>query len=151
MIPGCGWMMLLTARTRPERIAGLVGIAAAPDFTEDLLRQELTAEQMAEVEENGFVVVPSEFEDDYTFTKALFDDGKEHLVLREEIPLDCPVRLLHGLNDQSVPWQTALTIQEKLRSEDVEVTLIKNGDHRLSEDADLARLTRTVSALVDSL
>ena len=146
-----GWMMLLTARTRPERIAGLVGIAAAPDFTEDLLRQELTAEQMAEVEENGFVVVPSEFEDDYTFTKALFDDGKEHLVLREEIPLDCPVRLLHGLNDQSVPWQTALTIQEKLRSEDVEVTLIKNGDHRLSEDADLARLTRTVSALVDSL
>jgi len=144
-----GWMMLLTAIARPDRVAGLVGIAAAPDFTEDLLRKELTAEQMVEIEEKGFVVVPSEYEDDYTFTKALFDDGKEHLVLRSEIPVDCPVRLLHGLNDISVPWQTARTIQEKLRSEDVEITLIKNGDHRLSEDKDLARLTRTVAALID--
>ena len=93
--------------------------------------------------------MPSEYEDDYTFTKALFDDGLSNLVLRDEIPLDCPVRLLHGLQDTSVPWQTALTVQEKLRSEDVEITLIKNGDHRLSEDEDLARLTRTVAALID--
>ncbi len=144
-----GWIMLLTAIARPDRVAGLVGIAAAPDFTEDLLRHELTPDQMAEIEEKGFVVVPSEYEDDYTFTKALFDDGLSNLVLRDEIPLDCPVRLLHGLQDTSVPWQTALTVQEKLRSEDVEITLIKNGDHRLSEDEDLARLTRTVAALID--
>ena len=144
-----GWMMLLTAIARPDRVAGLVGIAAAPDFTEDLLPNELGPEQMAEMKEKGFIVVPSEYEDDYTFTQALFDDGKEHLMLRTEIPLDCPVRLLHGVRDVSVPWQTALSIQEKLRSEDVEITLIKNGDHRLSEDKDLARLTRTVAALID--
>tara|TARA_B100000315_G_C14582525_1_gene591267 strand:+ start:1644 stop:2417 length:774 start_codon:yes stop_codon:yes gene_type:complete len=146
-----GWMMLLTAVARPDRVAGLVGIAAAPDFTEDLLPNELSQEQLAEVEEKGFVIVPSEYEDDYTFTKALFDDGREHLVLRDEIPLDCPVRLLHGLNDTSVPWQTALTIKDKLRSDDIEITLIKDGDHRLSEEDDLARLTRTVTALIDGL
>jgi len=144
-----GWIMLLTACARPERVAGLVGIAAAPDFTEDLLPNELSQEQFAEIEANGFVVVPSEYEDDYKFTKALFDDGREHLMLRSEIPLDCPVRLLHGLQDTSVPWQTALNIQEKLRSEDVEVTLIKKGDHRLSEDEDLKRLTGTAAALID--
>lgn len=144
-----GWIMLLTAMARPDRIAGLVGIAAAPDFTEDLLPKELTTEQMAEINEKGFVVVPSEYEDDYTFTKALFEEGRNHLVLRDEIPLDCPVRLLHGLRDVSVPWETATRIQEKIRSEDVEVILIKNGDHRLSEDADLARLTRTVGQLSD--
>jgi len=146
-----GWMMLLTALARPERVAGLVGIAAAPDFTEDLLAKELTKDQMAEMEEKGFVIVPSGYEDDYTFTKALFDDGRTHLVLRDEIPLECPVRLIHGLEDQSVPWQTTLTIQEKLRSEDVEINLIKCGDHRLSEAEDLERLTRIVAALVDGL
>ncbi len=146
-----GWIMLLTALARPYRVAGLVGLAAAPDFTEDLLVKELTKDQMAEVEEKGFITVPSDYEDDYTFTKALFDDGRAHLVLREEIPLDCPVRLLHGLEDRSVPWQTALTLQEKLRSSDVEVSLIKGGDHRLSEAADLDRLTRTIQVLVEGL
>jgi pimeloyl-ACP methyl ester carboxylesterase len=146
-----GWVMLLTALARPDRIAGLVGIAAAPDFTEDLLPNELTAEQMTEVEENGFVIVPSDYEDDYVFTKKLFEQGRKHLVLRDEISLDCPVRLLHGLEDPTVPWQTALKIQEKLRGTDVEVTLIKNGDHRLSEAQDLERLTRTIAALMDGL
>ncbi|MDP6109097.1 MAG: alpha/beta hydrolase, partial [Rhodospirillales bacterium] len=73
------------------------------------------------------------------------------LVLRQEIPLDCPVRLLHGMGDISVPWETALRIQEKLRSDDVKVILIKEGDHRLSEEHDLARLTRTVGQLLDQV
>jgi pimeloyl-ACP methyl ester carboxylesterase len=146
-----GWVMLLTAIARPERIVGLVGLAAAPDFTEDLLPNELTPELMAEVETNGFVTVASEFEDDYIFTKALFDEGRKNLVLRDEIQLDCPVRLLHGMEDGTVPWQTAMTIQEKLRSTDVEITLIKNSDHRLSSEPDLARLTRTLTALIESL
>jgi pimeloyl-ACP methyl ester carboxylesterase len=146
-----GWIMLLTAIARPDRIAGLVGLAAAPDFTEDLLYNELTVEQIAEVEDKGFVVVPSEYKNDYIFTKALFDEGRKNLVLRNEIPLDCPVRLLHGLEDTDVPWKTSLIIQEKLRSRDVEITLIKNGDHRLNSEADLARLTLTLSALVDGL
>jgi len=143
-----GWMMILTAVSRPERVAGLVGIAAAPDFTEDLLPKQLTEIQLSKIQEDGFVVIPSEYEIPYTITKKLLDDGTQHLVLRNEIPLDCPVRLLHGLEDTSVPWKTALKIQTMVRSKDVEVTLIKNGDHRLSREEDLERLKRTVTEII---
>ena len=143
-----GWMMILTAVSRPERVAGLVGIAAAPDFTEDLLPKQLTEIQLSKIQEDGFVVIPSEYEIPYTITKKLLDDGTQHLVLRNEIPLDCPVRLLHGLEDTSVPWKTALKIQNMVRSKDVEVTLIKNGDHRLSSEEDLEKLKKTVMEIV---
>ena len=143
-----GWMMILTAVSRPERVAGLVGIAAAPDFTEDLLPNQLTETQLSKIQEDGFVVIPSEYEIPYTITKKLLDDGTQHLVLRNEIPLDCPVRLLHGLEDTSVPWKTALKIQNMVRSKDVEVTLIKNGDHRLSREEDLEKLKKTVMEIV---
>ena len=143
-----GWMMILTAVSRPERVAGLVGIAAAPDFTEDLLPKQLTEIQLSKIQEEGFVVIPSEYEIPYTITKKLLDDGTQHLVLRNEIPLDCPVRLLHGLEDTSVPWKTALKIQNMVRSKDVEVTLIKNGDHRLSREEDLEKLKKTVIEIV---
>ena len=143
-----GWMMILTAVSRPERVAGLVGIAAAPDFTEDLLPKQLTKIQLSKIQEDGFVVIPSEYEIPYTITKKLLDEGTQHLVLRNEIPLDCPVRLLHGLEDTSVPWKTALKIQTMVRSKDVEVTLIKNGDHRLSRDEDLEKLKKTVMEIV---
>ena len=143
-----GWMMILTAVSRPERVAGLVGIAAAPDFTEDLLPKQLTEIQLSKIQEDGFVVIPSEYEIPYTITKKLLDDGTQHLVLRNEIPLDCPVRLLHGLEDTSVPWKTALKIQNLVRSKDVEVTLIKNGDHRLSREEDLEKLKKTVMEIV---
>ena len=143
-----GWMMILTAVSRPERVAGLVGIAAAPDFTEDLLPKQLTEIQLSKIQEDGFVVIPSEYEIPYTITKKLLDDGTQHLVLRNEIPLDCPVRLLHGLEDTSVPWKTALKIQNMVRSKDVEVTLIKNGDHRLSREEDLEKLKRTVMEII---
>ena len=142
------WMMILTAVSRPERVAGLVGIAAAPDFTEDLLPKQLTEIQLSKIQEDGFVVIPSEYEIPYTITKKLLDDGTQHLVLRNEIPLDCPVRLLHGLEDTSVPWKTALKIQNMVRSKDVEVTLIKNGDHRLSREEDLEKLKKTVMEIV---
>ena len=143
-----GWMMILTAVSRPERVAGLVGIAAAPDFTEDLLPKQLTEIQLSKIQEDGFVVIPSEYEIPYTITKKLLDDGTQHLVLRNEIPLDCPIRLLHGLEDTSVPWKTALKIQNMIRSKDVEVTLIKNGDHRLSREEDLEKLKTTVMEIV---
>ena len=143
-----GWMMILTAVSRPERVVGLVGIAAAPDFTEDLLPKQLTEIQLSKIQEDGFVVIPSEYEMPYTITKKLLDDGTQHLVLRNEIPLDCPVRLLHGLQDTSVPWKTALKIQNMVRSKDVEVTLIKNGDHRLSREEDLEKLKKTIMEIV---
>ena len=144
-----GWIMLLVALAMPERVAGLIGIAAAPDFTEDLLCTELSAAQMAEIDTHGLTRIASDYDDDYVITKALLKEGRKHLVLRGDIALDCPVRLIHGLDDASVPWETALKIQERLRSTDVEVSLIKNGDHRLSEPHDLDRLGRTLGALLD--
>ncbi len=145
-----GWIMLLTALARPDRVAGLVGIAAAPDFTEDLLPQSLAREHLQTIETDGVVVIPSDYEDPYTITKALLDDGAHHVVMNKEIALDCPVRLLHGLEDTSVPWQRSLTLQERLRSDNIEVTLIKGGDHRLSGDQDLRKLQKTAASLLSA-
>ena len=128
-----------------------MGIAAAPDFTDRLYTRELTPAQRATLEAEGRVVVPSVYEDDYVFTKALIEDGREHMVMYAGLPIDCPVRLIHGLKDEAVPWQTAQAIAGRLRSEDVEVTLVKNGDHRLSEPHDLERLTGIVGRLLDGL
>ena len=144
-----GWIMLLAALARPGRIAGLVGIAPAPDFTERLHAEELTQEQRDVMKAEGKVVIPSDYEDDYTFTQALIDDGKDQLLLGGEIAIDCPVRLIHGMEDDAVPWRTSLAIQEKLRSDDVEITFVKGGDHRLSEPHDLDRLTATVARLLN--
>ncbi len=144
-----GWIMLLTALARADRIAGLVGIAPAPDFTDRLYHDELTEAQRAEMDRTGKVVVPSAYEDDYVFTRALIEDGRDHFLLDGEIALDCPIRLIHGQQDDAVPWQTSLKIAEMARSRDVEVTLVKGGDHRLSELADLERLTAIVRKLLD--
>ena len=144
--------MLLTALARPERVAGLVGTAAAPDFTEDMIPGDLSAEQKEQLQAQGFAIIPNCYDDGpYKITKALLDEGRNHLVLRDEIPLDCPVRLIHGTNDEDVPWQTSLKIAERLRSQDVETLFVKNGDHRLSEAHDLNRLCRTVGRLLDKL
>ena len=144
-----GWIMLLAALARPQRVAALVGIAAAPDFTEALLWPRLTPEQRREVEESGRVVLPSGYDPaGYLYTRALIEDGRDHLLLGAQIPLDVPVRLLHGLADASVPWQLSLRLAERLRSRDVVVTLVKDGDHRLSSEADLVRLAQTLDALL---
>lgn len=144
-----GWIMLLAALWRSERIAGLLGIAAAPDFTIDLLPHGLNDEQKAVIERDGVVYVPSEYGPEPTpITKILIEDGSNHLVLRDEIALDIPVRLIHGMNDPDVPWETAMRIADRLRSRDVEITLVKDGDHRLSEPADLERLCATLESLL---
>jgi pimeloyl-ACP methyl ester carboxylesterase len=143
-----GWIMVLAALARPERVAALVGIAAAPDFTTDLLPQRLSAAQQQELAERGSLVLPSAYDPaGYLYTKALVDDGNRNLVLRNEIKLRCPVRLLHGMADESVPWRQSLKLTERLASADAVVTLIKDGDHRLSRDADLARLARALDEL----
>ena len=143
-----GWIMLLTALARSDRVAGLVGIAAAPDFTEDLLPQSLTEVDLQTIKKEGIVVIPSDYEDPYTITRALLDEGAKHVLLNNKIPLDCPVRLIQGLEDTSVPWERAIILQEKLLSEDVEVILVKGGDHRLSEDRDLERLKNIICDLL---
>jgi len=148
-----GWLMLLVARERAERLSGLVGLASAPDFTEDLMWNELNDEQRAELDREGHVALPSDYDpqNPYIITKALIEDGKNHLLLREPLNIKVPVRLIQGMKDADVPWATALKIQDTLVSEDVEIQFVKNGDHRLSETADLKRLTRTLGNLLNDL
>jgi len=145
-----GWIMLLAALARPERIAGLVGIAGAPDFTEELLWIRLTPAQRREIDEQGCVVQPSDYDPaGYLYTRALIEDGRRHLLLGKPIPINVPVRLLHGMRDESVPWRLSLRLAELLASQDVVVTLVKDGDHRLSTPADLALLAQTLDALIE--
>jgi pimeloyl-ACP methyl ester carboxylesterase len=144
-----GWIMLLAALERPARVAALVGIAVAPDFTQELLWPRLSPEQRREIEKTGRVVLPSDYDPaGYLYTRALIEDGRQHLLLGAPIPLDVPVRLLHGLADASVPWGLSLKLAERLTSRDVAVTLVKAGDHRLSSESDLARLVQTLDALL---
>jgi len=144
-----GWIALLAALERKERIAGLVGIAAAPDFTESLMWQAMTFEQRSALMDEGVLYAPSQYGEPYLITRGLIEDGRSHLLLQAPIALDCPVRLLHGQCDPDVPWQTALRIAEQVNGTDVQVTLVKDGDHRLSRPQDLAVLMRTVGALLD--
>lgn len=143
-----GWIMLLAALARPQRVAALVGIAAAPDFTEDLIWARAAPEQRRAIEGVGYIDSPSAYSGNpYRITRRLIEEGRDHLLLARPIPLTCPVRLIHGLEDVDVPWQTSLRLAAALTSSDVEVTLVKGAAHRLSEPGDIARLERAVEAL----
>jgi pimeloyl-ACP methyl ester carboxylesterase len=147
-----GWIMLLTALARPQRIAGLLGIAAAPDFTEDLMWDAYPQGVRDTLRREGVYREPSDYGDEpYTITMRLIDEGRKHLLLREAIPITCPVRLIHGMADPDVPWQTSIRLAERLESGDVEVTLVKSGGHRLSEPEDLDRLGKTLEGLIERL
>ncbi|RMD61056.1 MAG: alpha/beta hydrolase [Alphaproteobacteria bacterium] len=148
-----GWLMLLVALARPARVAGLVGIAAAPDFTETLMWQTFPPEIRETIERDGVYYQPSSYEGEapYPITKRLIIDGRRHLLMDRPIPITCPVRLIHGTADADVPHTLSLALMERLEAGDVEVTLVKGGDHRLSGPADLDRLTRTVAALAAQL
>jgi pimeloyl-ACP methyl ester carboxylesterase len=143
-----GWIALLTALRRPERIAGLIGIAAAPDFTQKLMWESMTFEERARIARDGVLHVPSQYGEPTPITYTLIEDGRSHLLLDGPILLDCPIRLLHGQADPDVPWELALRIAEQATSKDIEITLIKDGDHRLSRPRDLALLRRTLAALL---
>jgi pimeloyl-ACP methyl ester carboxylesterase len=147
-----GWIMLLAALARPDRVAGLIGIAAAPDFTEDLMWDRFDQERRDTLQRDGVYCEPSEYGDaPYTITLNLIDEGRSHLLLRRPIALHCPVRLLHGMRDESVSWMTTSRIAEKILSEDVRIFLVKDGDHRLSRDQDIARLKLTLDELLSDL
>ena len=144
-----GWLMLLTALARPGRVAGLVGIAAAPDATEDLMWARFPPDLRDVLMREGAARLPSEYSPDgYLFTRKLIEEGRDHLLMRGPIALDCPVRLLHGMKDADVPWQTSVALAEKLRGRDVRITLVKDGDHRLSTESDLALLTHAIGTLL---
>ena len=139
-----GWLMLLVAQRLGERLAGLVGIAAAPDFTDWGYDEEQKAQLAAGrpvFEDNPYGPEPTPTH------PGFWADGQALRQLEEEIPLDCPVRLLHGQDDADVPPEVSLRLSAALRSSDVQVTLVKGGDHRLSREQDIALLLRTVAAL----
>ena len=142
------WIMLLTALAIPERIQALVGVASAPDFTEDLLWARLGEEQRARIMRDGVIRLASGYGEPLPFTWRLVEEGRRHLVLRAPIPLSCPVRLLHGTADEDVPWETSRRLADTLVSRDVALTLVKDGGHRLSEPHELALLGATVGSLV---
>ena len=144
-----GWLMLLVALARPERLCGLVGLAAAPDFTERLAA-DLTARQRQQLAATGYADLPNCYDDGqpYRIGRHMLEEGAVHLLLEDRIPVHLPVRLIHGQRDEDVPWQLSLALAERLGSDDVELQLVKNGDHRLSEPADLQRLRDTVQRLL---
>lgn len=143
-----GWLMLLIAIERAERVAGLIGIAAAPDFTE-WGYDEL---QRATIARDGLIVsAHPDYETPEITTKAFWQSGQANLLLDGEIPIDCPVRLLQGLDDRDVPPSIAFRLGRALRSADVQTMLVKGGDHRLSRPGDLGLLLTTTAALIESL
>lgn len=136
-----GWIMLLAALARPQRVAGILGIAAAPDFTEDLMWARYDMATRTTLAEKGVLYEPTEYDGaPYPVTYQLIEEGRRHLLLRRPIAIHCPIRLLHGRRDADVPWMTTARIAEKVLSEDIKVLLVKDGDHRLSRDEDLTRL-----------
>ena len=140
-----GWLMLLLALALKERVAGLVGIAAAPDFTD----WGFTDADKAILRTEGRIEEPSAYsEQPYVTTRAFWQSGQDNLLLGQPIAIQCPIRLLHGQRDEDVPWEVALRLAGSLSSEDVRVTLIKDGDHRLSRDQDIALLLDMLEALV---
>jgi pimeloyl-ACP methyl ester carboxylesterase len=145
------WIMLLAAAALPARLHALVGLAAAPDFTEELIWQRLSAEGRAELSREGLIHVPSDYANgDCPISFKLIEEGRRHLLLDSTISLACPVRLMHGLQDRDVPWEMSRRLVEVLASPDVSLELIKGGDHRLSTPADLIRLTNSIAALLDA-
>jgi pimeloyl-ACP methyl ester carboxylesterase len=143
-----GWIALLVALARPERVAALVGIAAAPDFSETLIWDGLSADARRTLLRDGLLRQPSAYGGEQVITKGLIEDGRRHLLLDFPIPITCPIRLLHGQRDADVPWQTAQRLAEQVQGTDVQLVLIKDGDHRLSRPQDLALLRRVVGPLL---
>jgi pimeloyl-ACP methyl ester carboxylesterase len=144
-----GWLMLLAALQRPDRVAGLLGLAAAPDFTEELMFASFSLEQKQTLlRESRIMLDDGEGFGPYPVTRLLIEDGRNNLLLNDPISISCPVRLIHGLQDTSVPWRTALRLQQDLRSDDVEVILVKAGGHRLSEPEDLERMAQVLESLI---
>jgi pimeloyl-ACP methyl ester carboxylesterase len=159
-----GWIALLLAREIARRqgggqrkvqgevqaegsLAGLVLIAPAPDFTEELMWKGFSKEARREIEQNGVWYRPSEYGDPYPIARSLIEEGRNHLILGATIDVGCPVRILQGARDGDVPWQHALRLAHRLPAEDVVLTMVQDGDHRLSRPQDIARIIAAVAEM----
>lgn len=143
-----GWISLLLARAMPERIAGLVTVAAAPDFTEDSMWAGFDAEERMALERDGKVALPSEYGEPYVITRRLIEEGRQRLVLRDPLPLDMPVRFLQGTADADVAPEVATRLLDHATGADLRLTLVKGADHRFSTPECLALLTRSLEEVL---
>ena len=148
-----GWMGLLLARELARRqatrasLAGLVLIAPAPDFTEELMWKGFSPEVRQEIETRGVWLRPSEYGEPYPITRNLIEEGRKHLLLGSAIEVGCPVRILQGAQDPDVPWRHAFALAHRLPADDVVLTVIQDGDHRLSRPQDIARIIAAVAEI----
>jgi len=149
-----GWMALLLAREVAKRprnaaLAGLVLIAPAPDFTEELMWKGFSPEIRKEIETTGVSLRPSQYDDGapYPITRMLIEEGRNHLLLGSSIDVGCPVRILQGAQDPDVPWRHAFALAHRLPADDVVLTMIQDGDHRLSRPQDIARIIAAVAEI----
>lgn len=143
-----GWLMLLVAEALGKQVTAMVGIAAAPDFTD----WDFDAADRATIAANGRIERPSDYGyDPMVITRGFWQSGQANLKLAGEVAIDCPVRLIHGQCDPDVPWETSFKLADALRSSDVQTILLKDGDHRLSRDQDIALLIDVVGKLARSI
>ncbi|WP_374345355.1 alpha/beta hydrolase [Phenylobacterium sp.] len=142
-----GWLACLVAAVRAERIAGMVLVAPAADFTEKLMVPEMTAADRLAMDRDGVWMRPSDYGDPYPIVRELIEDGARWSILPGPVPVEAPVRILQGGVDPDVPWRHALALAQALKTEDLVFSLIKDGDHRLSRPQDLQRLVAAVAEL----
>jgi pimeloyl-ACP methyl ester carboxylesterase len=143
-----GWLALLVALARPDRIAALTLIAPAPDFTHWGMEASFSAADRTALARDGFVLQPSDYgPEGYSITARLLEDGRQNMLMDNAITLHCPVRILHGQQDRDVPWRLSLDLLDKLAATNIQLMLIKDGDHRLSRPQDIALLIRIVDEL----
>ena len=141
-----GWLSLLMMRHQPEQLAGFVGIAAAPDFTQ-WMEDAMTAAQKIEMQENGFILVPNDYGAPYVISRKLIEEGRAHHLLDQEINFDGTVYLLQGKADMDVPWKTAERIKSILPQSDTHIIYIEDGNHSLSAPDDLEKLAGVINAI----
>src|SRR6201999_854572 len=134
-------------RADRSSLAGLVLIAPAPDFTEELMWKAFSPEVRRGVETPGVWLRPSQYGEPYLITRALIEDGRNHLLLGSAINVGCPVRILQGAQDPDVPWRHAFALTQRLPTDDVVLTMIQDGDHRLSRPQDIARIIAAVAEI----
>lgn len=144
-----GWISLLCARDMADKLAGLVTIAAAPDFTEDSMWAGFDAAQRAALQENGEVALPSDYGAPYIITRRLIEDGRNHLVLRAPLDLPCPVRFLQGTADADVETAVALRLLDHAQGPDMRLTLVDGADHRFSDDDCLALIETSLEEVLE--
>ena len=145
-----GWQSLLLARAQPERMAGLVTIAAAPDFTEDGYAAGFTPEQWDQLDREGRVALPSDYMEPYIITRRMIDDGRQHLVLRAPLHLPFPVRFLQGTADTAVSVETAVRLLDHATGPDMQLRLVKDADHRFSDGPCLELILQALHEVLDA-